>query len=344
MASILVTGASGRIGLPLVRRLIADGHSVRALTIPDDPRAASVRDAGAEVVVGSIADAGDCASALAGIDTIFHLAGQLPAGAADTTIFETNVRGTWNLMGAAAERAAEIRLVVFASTDDVYSSQDPLYVPVDEGHPRRPVSTYGLSKVIGEEIGQFYRIRHGLPVAFARFGLTQVAHELIDGITAPFFLLSARVAALRAQAAVDPSAVALLEELEGILARDGERPIAVRDVSGQPWIIQICEVSDLVGGLVRYLDRPAAIGEAFNMGGPAPFATDVAAAHLASLTGLEPLDVALPGPRLVIHESIAKARAMLGYDPKMTLFDLLDRAVADVGRDRIRAGLAGSPR
>jgi UDP-glucose 4-epimerase len=332
----LVTGASGRIGLPLVRRLIAEGHRVRALVMPDDPRAAAVREAGAEIIVGSIADEAACAGAVEGCDTIFHLAGQLPAGAADSTIFETNVRGTWSLMSAAADRADRVGLLVFASTDDVYSSQDPLYVPIDEGHPRRPVSTYGLSKVVGEEIGQFHRIRRGLPVAFARFGLTQLAHELLDGITAPFFLLSARVEALRQEAREDASLAPLLAELDGVLARDGERPIALRDAAGEPWILQICEVSDLVEGLLLYLDRPAAIGEAFNMGGPAPFATDVAAAHLAALTGLEPLDVRMPGPRVMIHESISKARSVLGYDPRLTVFELLDRAVAEVGRDRVR--------
>jgi UDP-glucose 4-epimerase len=337
MARILVTGASGRIGLPFVRDLIGRGHVVRALAIPGDPRAAAVADAGAEVVIGTIMDASTCDRSLDGVDAVYHLAGQLPQDASDDAIFETNVRGTWNLLKAAAVRAASLRVVVFASTDDVYSSVDPAYVPVDENHPRRPVSTYGLSKVIGEDIGMFWHVRHGLPFAMARFGLTQLAHEVLDGITAHLFLLSARVESLRRQSA-DPAVAAQLAPLEKVLAERGEHAIALRDDQGAPWILQLCEVSDLVGGLSLYLDRPAAIGDSFNMGAAAPFATDVAAAHLARLTGMEVLDVAVPGPRLVINESIARARSILGYEPKLTIMGILDQAVSELGADRIRGG------
>jgi len=338
MTRILVTGASGRIGLTLVADLIGKGHSVRALTIPEDPRAGAVAQAGAEVVVGSITNAATCDRSVEGVDAIYHLAGQLPQNASDDAIFEINVRGTWNLMKAASARASALRVVVFASTDDVYSSVDPLYVPVDENHPRRPVSTYGLSKVMGEEIGKFWHVRHSLPFSMARFGLTQLAHEVLDGITAPSFLLSARVKSLRERAATDASAAAQLAPLERVLESRGEHAIALRDEQGEPWILQLCEVSDLVTGLALYLDRPAAIGESFNMAAASPFATDLAAAHLAKLAGIEVLDVRVPGPRLVINESIAKARSVLGYDPKLSITDILDRAVAEVGAGRVRNG------
>src|SRR4029079_12690068 len=118
----------------------------------------------------------------------------------------------------------------------------------------------------------------------------------------------ARVESLRLQAVSDPTAAAQLAPLEKTLETRGEHAIALRDEHGDPWILQVCEVSDLVAGLGLYLDRTAAIGESFNMGSAAPFASDVAAAHLATLTGLDVLDVYVPGPRLVINESIAKAR------------------------------------
>ena len=338
-ARILVTGATGRIGLPFATRLAALGHEVRAIALPDDLRAPDLDATGTTIVEGSITSPAVCEKALADIDVVYHLAGQLPQNASDESIFDVNVLGSWTIAKAAAS-TGKVRLFVFASTDDVYSSVDPQYLPVDENHPRRPVSTYGLSKVIGEEIFNFYRVRRDLPVAIARFGLTQLAHELLTGITAHMFLLSARVETMRRQSATDPAIAALTAELESVLRARGEHAIAVRGNDGLPWIIQICEVSDLVEGLVGYLDKPAAIGDRFNMGGPAPFASDVAAAYLSDLTGLPTLDVTLPGDRLVIDESIARARSIIGYAPIMTIERILDRAVETVGLDALqRSGI-----
>ena len=310
MTRILVTGGTGRIGLPLATKLISLGHSVRVLALPDDPRASGADAAGAEVIYGSVVSPESCAEAIDGVEAVYHLAGQLPQRASDESIFEANVRGTWNLLKAAAERANPLSLFVFASTDDVYSSVDARYTPVDENHPRRPVSTYGLSKVIGEDIASYYQIRRDVPVAVARFGLTQLAHELLDGITAQYFLLSARVQTLREAADGDPAKAAHLADLERVLHERGEHAIALRDEQGLPWLLQLCEVSDLVNGLVLYLERAsAAIGGRFNMGSATPFATDVAAAHLGRIAGIEVLDVAVPGPRLVIDE-FDRARAL----------------------------------
>ena len=136
MTRILVTGGTGRIGLPLVTKLIALGHAVRVLALPDDRRAADADSAGAEILVGSVTAPESCADAVDDVEVVYHLAGQLPQRASDESIFETNVRGTWNLLKATAERPEPLSLFVFESTEVVFSSVDALYVPVDENHPR----------------------------------------------------------------------------------------------------------------------------------------------------------------------------------------------------------------
>jgi len=333
---VLVTGATGRIGLPLVAALRDTGHEVRALTLPGDPRSPALQGVANEVLAGDVADRATCSAALDGIDAVFHLAGLLPQNAADSQIFEVNVRGTWELVGAAAERADQLRIFVFASTNDVYSVQDALYSPVDETHPRHPVSTYGLSKVIGEEVCLYYHRRHDLRSAIARFGLTQRADELLTGLTAQYFLLSAHVDALAKRAAAEPSVIDELRRLQPLLEEHGEAAIVLRDRQGAPWQYQLCEVTDIVGGLLLFLLKPAAIGEAINLSAPAPFASDVAAEYLASRTGLPIVDVVAP-PGLHFSESTSKARSLLGYEPRMAITDILDRALHIVGADTIAA-------
>jgi nucleoside-diphosphate-sugar epimerase len=64
---------------------------------------------------------------------------------------------------------------------------------------------------------------------------------------------------------------------------------------------------------------PAAVGEAFNLSGPAPFSYDEAAAVMAEATGRHVVDACIPGPPIRIHHSIEKARGMLGYAPRHDL-------------------------
>ncbi|MEU6035564.1 NmrA family NAD(P)-binding protein [Actinomadura sp. NPDC047616] len=69
--TILVTGATGNVGRPLVERLLADGHRVRALT--RDPAKANL-PAGAEVVAGNLADTASLSAAFDGVSAA-HLIG-----------------------------------------------------------------------------------------------------------------------------------------------------------------------------------------------------------------------------------------------------------------------------
>lgn len=81
-----------------------------------------------------------------------------------------------------------------------------------------------------------------------------------------------------------------------------------------------CDVRDIVQGLTLLLDRPEAVGQAFNLSGPAPFSYGELIPYLAEQAGLTYLDATVPGPPIRIHHSIAKARALLGYDPQYDIF------------------------
>jgi uncharacterized protein YbjT (DUF2867 family) len=70
----LVTGAGGGIGSvsrQVVKLLLADGQSVRAMVRRDDDRATVLRDLGAEVVVGDLTNPRDVANAMAGVERMF---------------------------------------------------------------------------------------------------------------------------------------------------------------------------------------------------------------------------------------------------------------------------------
>ena len=76
---ILVTGATGKVGSRLAKRLARGAYQVRAL-VRDPDRAAELRDAQAELTKGDLLDKDSLAAAVRGIDAVVHCAAFFPRG------------------------------------------------------------------------------------------------------------------------------------------------------------------------------------------------------------------------------------------------------------------------
>ena len=131
--SAFVTGGSGFIGGALVRRLVADGWTVRALA-RSDASADLVREHGAEPVRGELDDTASMAAGAAGCEVAFHLAAHLGDWGAREDFERGNVQGTRNALAAA--RQAGVRRFVHVGTEAALLVGDPL-VEVDERAPLR---------------------------------------------------------------------------------------------------------------------------------------------------------------------------------------------------------------
>lgn len=168
---ILITGASGGIGLTLIRPLAEDYDLV--LHAHSEDGAAKVVDAldgsPQDCHRAAISDLDAVLPLMEDVDTVLHLAG---AAAPDSTweqVLEANIIGTRTVLEAA--RQAGVRRVVLASSNHamgMYDRQEQW--PVHETALPRPDSLYGVSKVFGETIGRFYHEEHGLDVICLRIG------------------------------------------------------------------------------------------------------------------------------------------------------------------------------
>jgi uncharacterized protein YbjT (DUF2867 family) len=108
---LLLTGATGTIGLPVLRRLTAAGVPVRCLV--RDPRRLGAERVRVQIALGDLADPLSFRHALRGVDTVVHLASVIrdqPNG----SIEELVAVATWRLVRA-AERAGAQRFVLFSS-------------------------------------------------------------------------------------------------------------------------------------------------------------------------------------------------------------------------------------
>lgn len=146
---VLVTGADGFVGRTLVPALTRAGHDVRAAV--RTARADGVPDA---VAVGDIGPDTDWAAALAGVETIIHLAGRAhvtrKTEADPLPLYRrVNVEGTRRLAKAAA--TAGVRRLVFVSSVKV-NGERTAERPFTEADDPAPEDAYGLSKWEAEQV------------------------------------------------------------------------------------------------------------------------------------------------------------------------------------------------
>ncbi len=165
---VVVTGAAGRLGRLVARLLRERGYEVVATDrLPSD-------DPSAEVVQGDLLDPEVVKGLLDGAEAVVHM-GAIPGPlrADPREIFENNVESTFNVVTAAAEKG--LRRVVFSSSAfGMGWAHDgeafvPLYLPLDEEHPMMPFEPYGLSKQVGEVIGQMVARSSSTSVVSLRF-------------------------------------------------------------------------------------------------------------------------------------------------------------------------------
>ena len=148
MARVFVTGGSGFVGGALVRRLVADGHDVRALARSDE--AASVLAAsGAEPVRGDLHDPAALRAGAEACELVFHAAALVSDWAPRHDFERVNVEGTRNVVRAS--ESAGVRRLVHVSSESAILSGRPLR-GADETWPLKPRSRalYAASKARAE--------------------------------------------------------------------------------------------------------------------------------------------------------------------------------------------------
>jgi UDP-glucose 4-epimerase len=149
----LVTGGAGYIGQHVVRAMLADGHQVVVLDDLSTGHAELLPD-GVTLVQGDVCSLDELDVALAADEFrgVMHLAG---LKAADESVlvpldyYRTNVAGTVALLTAMLRHG--VWSIVFSSSCSVYGNVGDSQ-PVDEHHDTEPVSPYGRSKLMAEQV------------------------------------------------------------------------------------------------------------------------------------------------------------------------------------------------
>jgi len=163
----VVTGAAGFVGSHLAESLLADGHDVVAVdcfTDYYDPAQKEENAAGLDV---QRLDLAETALDLAGVDGVFHLAGQPGVrsfGEAFPLYVRRNVLATQKVFESCADTGVR---VVFASSSSVYGDAESY--PTREDAVARPLNPYGITKLDCEQLAYAYGRAFGLDVVTLRY-------------------------------------------------------------------------------------------------------------------------------------------------------------------------------
>jgi UDP-glucose 4-epimerase len=157
---LLVTGGAGYIGAITVRRLLDAGHDVTVLdTLEKGPRQSV--DPRATLVVGSVGDTALLDRVLPGTDAVMHLAGYIEVAESQAQpgrYFQNNTAAPLAMLESMVRHG--VPAICFSSTAAVYG--EPETVPIEEQSALKPVNAYGASKLMFEQLLDWYGRLHGL--------------------------------------------------------------------------------------------------------------------------------------------------------------------------------------
>ncbi len=304
MAGKLVTGGAGFIGSHLAERLADLGHEVRVLDNFTTGRHQNIAHLAGriEVVEGDIRDEATAARAVAGMDTVFHLAAlaSVPRSVDDPIASnDVNVMGSLNML--VASRDAGVRRFIYSSSSSVYGDTPEL--PKREEMPARPMSPYAVAKLAGE---YYTRTFHGL------YGLETVCLRY-------FNVFGPRQDPGSQYAAVVPIfASRLIEGRAPIIYGDGEQS---RDFT---------YVSSVVDANILASERPGVEGNMFNIARGDTITVNELYRRLQELIGTS-IDAIYederPGDVKHSFADISRARSELGFSPVVGLDEGIELTV-----------------
>lgn len=306
----LVTGGVGLVGSFVLKKLLERCATVVCLVRDWVPTSEAVRGdllGHVTTVRGELQDQQCMERTLNeyGIKTVLHLAAQAVVNVANrnpVSTFESNVRGTWTLLEA-CRRCKTVEQIVVASSDKAYGAQPIL--PYTEDMPLRPIHPYDVSKGCTDLIAQSYAKSFDLPVIISRCG-----NFFGEGDT-------------NWNRIVPGTARSVLR---------GERPIIRSDGT---YVRDYLYADDGAEGYLllaeKLAENPELSSEAFNFSLEKPMTVLEIAGVILRIMGskLQP-DIRNEALKEIReqHLSAAKAKSILGWKPKFTLEEGLERTIA----------------
>ena len=297
--NVFVTGGNGFVGSWLVNELVKKEANVTCI-VRDPVKGSNLEFIGAadqvNTVKGTIEDYNAVEKAMkeTGAEVCFHLAAQAIVGVANKSplpTFETNIKGTWNVLEAC--RQLGVKRTVVASSDKAYGEHEKL--PYKEDFCLNGLTPYEASKSCADLLARAYAKTYGLPVAVTRCGNIYGGGDLNWSRIIPGTIK------------------AVLNNESPIIRSDGT---PIRDY------IYVLDVVAAYLAAAEQLDRKEVSGEAFNFGTQEPVSVLDLVKKIIAVVGKNLQPQILNEAKNELQEQYldwTKARKVLGWKPNYSL-------------------------
>lgn len=301
----------------VVPRLIERGHTVRGvdnfMRYGRQPVPSHI-----EFLEGDLTDPDTVRRALIGIDAVIQAAAQI-YGVAGFHRYPADILQRDTLLHGLILREAlslDVQRVVYISSSMVYERTGEVARETDVRDMLVPLTDYGLSKLMGERLSRAFATQYGLPFTIWRpFNIVGL-HERSDGN--------------------DPGVAHVFVDFIQRIVRERQNPMTVLGDGQQ--IRCFTWIEDVARGIADHSFSPETLNEDFNLGNPQPVSMidlarrihriyhealgreperELSFAHLPSFA--DDVRVRIP--------SVDKAREVLGWEPRVSLEEMLRRCV-----------------
>ena len=316
---VLVTGGAGYVGSVVADGLLRAGHAVTILDNLQQGHREAIPE-GARFIKADFCRPEDMDAAFRqpGLDAVMHMAGETIVEYSTTDpkrYFHTNVIGGINLLDAMLGH--NVNRIVFSSSAAVYG--EPLTAPIEENHPKNPINSYGLTKLMFEQILEWYGKAYGLRHISLRYFNAAGATDRLGEDHSPETHLIPNV--LKAAIAGTPVSVFGTD----YPTRDGS---CIRDY---------VHVLDIAAAHILALEKIDAVkAGAYNLGNGQGYSVLEVVQAARKVTGIDipaKLSPRRAGDPAVLVASSDRAKSELGWKPKYPeLEPIIDSAWRWIGR------------
>ena len=299
--NILITGAAGFIGSHLFEKLIESNNFIIVIDNFNEYYSGKEKvfktitknyDSSKDylLIKGDLLEKSIFENINCDIDFIFHLAAQAGVRYSiehASEVSNGNIVSTVNIFEYALKN--NVKKVAFSSSSSVYGN--PIYTPLDEEHPKNPISPYAVSKLVGEMYANYYFREENLPVTCLRFYTVYGPRGRPDMAIRKFFNL-------------------ILQDKEITIYGNGEQ---LRDFT---------YVSDIINGLILAAENKNSSGEIFNLGVSNPVKVNDLIDKMYNLANksknLSYIEKQ-QGDVDITYSNTEKAKKDLNYNPKVNI-------------------------
>jgi CDP-glucose 4,6-dehydratase len=288
--NVLITGCTGFLGSWLCEELINAKANVVGIIRDWVPKSRLISENMTSSIVTVRAQIEDLSSIERTINeyeiqTVFHLAAQTIVGTANRDpvgTFETNIKGTWNLLEA-CRRIGSVKNIVVASSDKAYGIQE--HLPYNETMDLNGRFPYDVSKACTDLLAQSYHASYDLPVCITRCANFYGGGDLNFNRLVPGTIMS--------------------------LLR-GENPLIRSDGSYIRDYLYIKDAARACMNLAEKMETSNIKGEAFNISSEIRCRADELVSKITTLMGLEKLKPIIlnQASREIPHQYLSSKKSM----------------------------------